>query len=211
MSASLFRVVTRGWRVLPSACLAASLAVSALGVACSKPPPPTTANVKAGDLAPAGDWSGVFYSPIYGHLHLVKEGGAVSGKWRTTGGDKWGELHGEVTGDLLKYKWVEHKIGMVGPGSTTEGRGYFKYYVPAEENANHEIKGQWGLGRSEIGNPWEAVRQRNMLPDPESVRPDETEKVNVPDEWDSSGAGKPATGEEAPSEDKKGSTSGEDM
>jgi hypothetical protein len=211
MNASLFRVVTRGWRVLPSACLAASLAVATFGVACSKPPPPTTANVKAGDLAPAGDWSGVFYSPIYGHLHLVKEGGSVSGKWRTTGGDKWGELHGEVTGDLLKYKWVEHKIGMVGPGSTTEGRGYFKYYVPAEENANHEIKGQWGLERSEVGNPWEAVRQRNMLPDPESVRPDETEKVNVPDEWDSAGAAKPAPGEPAPSEEKSGSSSDEDM
>ncbi len=217
MTASLIRVVRRAWRgpsvqFLPSACLAAALsavpvstlaistlAISTLGVACGKPPPPTTANVKAGDLPAAGDWSGVFYSPLYGHLHLVKEGGSVSGKWRTTGGDKWGELHGEVTGDLLKYKWVEHKIGMVGPGSTVEGRGYFKYYVPAEENANHEIKGEWGLERSEVGNPWEAIRQRNMLPEPDSVEPDETEKVNMPDEWDSQG-GKPKAGD-VPSDD----------
>jgi hypothetical protein len=205
MIASFIRVAQRvsRARVLPTvsvACVAASLALGAgtLTVGCSKPPPPTTANVKAGDLPPKGDWSGVFYSPLYGHLHLIKEGGSVSGKWRTSGGDKWGELHGEVTGDLLKYKWVEHKIGMVGPGATTEGRGYFKYFVPEEENANHEIKGEWGLDRSEVGNPWEAVRQRNMLPDPDSVKPDETEKVNMPDEWDKEG---PARGaDDAPAD-----------
>jgi hypothetical protein len=206
-------------RALTRSCCALALGASLLGgsttlVGCSKPPPPTTANVKAGDLAAEGDWSGVFYSPLYGHLHLVKEGNSVSGKWRTTGGDKWGELHGEVTGDLLKYKWVEHKIGMVGPGSTTEGRGYFKYYVPAEENSNHEIKGQWGLERSEVGNSWEAVRQRNMLPDLGSVKPDETEQVNMPDEWDSSGAGpkreKPVEGSGGSTE-SPGSNSDEDM
>ena len=180
--------------------LGVALALGGAAISCSKPPPPATANVKAGDLPPGGDWSGVFYSPLYGHLHLVKEGNSVSGKWRTSGGDKWGELHGEVTGDLLKFKWVEHKIGMVGPGATTEGHGYFKYYVPADETANHEIKGEWGLERSEVGNTWEAVRQRNMLPDLDSVRPDETERVNMPDEWDSSGkepgAGAPAEGDE---------------
>jgi hypothetical protein len=205
-------------RSLARACFAAALGISLLGgsavVGCSKPPPPTTAAVKAGDLPAPGDWSGVFYSPLYGHLHLVKEGNSVSGKWRTSGGDKWGELHGEVTGDLLKYKWVEHKIGMVGPGSTTEGRGYFKYYVPAEENANHEIKGEWGLERSEVGNTWEAIRQRNMLPDLNSVRPDETERVNMPDEWDSSGGapkGEKPSDEPGDSTKPSGSKSDEDL
>jgi hypothetical protein len=204
-------------RSLTRGCIVTALGISLLGgsavVGCSNPPPPTTANVKAGDLPAAGDWSGVFYSPLYGHLHLVKEGSSVSGKWRTAGGDKWGELHGEVTGDLLKYTWIEHKIGMVGPGATTEGRGYFKYYVPAEENANHEIKGEWGLERSEVGNRWEAIRQRNMLPDLNSVRPDETERVNVPDEWDEAGSA-PKGGERAKKSDgspeSSGSTSDED-
>lgn len=165
--------------------LSVALAAS-LSVGCGGPPPePTHAQVKAGDLPPGADWTGVFYSPVYGHLHIVKEGTSVSGKWRTAAGDKWGELHGEATGDLLKFDWVEHKIGLVGPGSTSEGRGYFKYIVPEGENTNHEIHGEFGLGRSEVGQKWEAVRQRNMLPDPNSVAPDETEKVNVPDEWDS--------------------------
>ena len=229
MTSSLVRVVQRALfhstvvgrarlRGVTRTCVAVTLGVSLLGVGaavgCSNPPPPTTANVKSGDLPPGGDWSGVFYSPLYGHLHLVKEGNSVSGKWRTAGGDKWGELHGEVTGDLLKYKWVEHKIGMVGPGATTEGRGYFKYYVPADENANHEIKGEWGLERSEIGNRWEAIRQRNMLPDLASVKPDETERVNMPDEWDDSGGQKgkePQAGKPEGGEQPSGSSSDEDM
>lgn len=191
MTTTLKRLVRRCSSAAPLLCLAAVLAAGGVMSSCGKPPPPTTANVKPGDLPPEGDWSGVFYSPLYGHLHLVKDGNSVSGKWRTQAGDKWGELHGEVTGDLLKYKWVEHKIGMVGPGATTEGRGYFKYVVPPGENVNHEIRGEWGLEKSEIGNKWEAVRQRNMLPDPDSVKPDETERINMPDEWDSEGPRQP--------------------
>jgi len=212
-SSAVQRVIGRAFRAtnLGASLLCVSLLASGAVVGCSKPPPPTTANVKAGDLPASADWSGVFFSPLYGHLHLVKEGGSVSGRWRTAGGDKWGELHGEVTGDLLKYKWIEHKIGMVGPGSTTEGRGYFKYFVPAEENANHEIKGQWGLERSEVGNTWEAVRQRNMLPDLASVKPDETEQVNMPDEWDSSGGAASKGGKPAGEGESSRSTSDEDM
>lgn len=155
------------------ACLCAALALGAS--ACRAAPPQTQAQLQPGDLPTGGDWTGVFYSPVYGHLHLVKEGNAVSGRWRTRAGDKWGELHGTVTGDLLRYRWVEHKIGLVGPGAKTEGRGYFQYVVPANGRDNHELRGQWGLGGSEIGNSWDAVRQRNMLPEPDSVLPDEVE------------------------------------
>jgi hypothetical protein len=182
---------------------AVSLASLVWASGCSKPPPRTTANVKAGDLDPRGDWTGVFYSPLFGHLHLIKEGNSVSGKWRTVNGDRWGEMHGAVTGDLMKYKWVEHKIGMVGPSATTEGRGYFKYVVPPGENENHEIVGEWGLGQSEVGNPWNGIRQRNMLPDPDSVAPDETERVNMPDEWDQAPSA-PQTDEEEPAGDEAG-------
>lgn len=167
---------------LISVCCLATLPVVSAG--CSKPPPKTTADVTPSSMDPAGDWTGVFYSPLFGHLHLVKEGNSVSGKWRTTSGDKWGEMHGEVTGDLFKYKWVEHKIGSIGPSATTEGRGYFQYFVPPGENVNHEIRGEWGLGRIEIGSPWKALRQRGMLPDVSSVGPDETERVDLADEWD---------------------------
>ena len=142
------------------------------------------ANVKAGDMPAGGDWTGVYYSPTYGHLHLIKSGNTASGAWRTASGDKFGELNGEVNGDLLRYEWTERTIGMVGPSSESHGKGYFKYIVPPGDNVEHEIKGEWGLNDSDAGNPWEAIKQRNMIPDPKSVKPDETQQVNDVESWD---------------------------
>src|SRR5260221_1069594 len=72
---------------------------------------------KAGDMPEGAEWTGVYFSPTYGHLHLVKEGSSVSGKWRNATGDKWGQMHGEATGNLLHYEWEETTIGMVGPSA----------------------------------------------------------------------------------------------
>jgi hypothetical protein len=144
------------------------------------------AKVKAGDMPAGGEWTGVYYSPTFGYLHLVKEGGRASGKWRTAAGDKWGELAGEVNGDLLKYEWKEHTIGMIGPTATSTGKGYFKYVAPPGENVEHEIHGEWGLGASEAGSPWKAIKQRNQKPDPASVMPDETQRVETGAGWDQS-------------------------
>jgi hypothetical protein len=142
------------------------------------------ANVKAGEMPEGATWTGVYYSQTYGNLHLIEEGGSVSGKWRTTNGDAWGELAGEADGDLLRYEWIEHKIGMVGPSASSKGKGYFKY-VPSENGVDpDEIKGEWGLGEKEAGNTWDAVKQRNVQPDPSSVAPDELERRGQGGGWD---------------------------
>jgi hypothetical protein len=138
---------------------------------------------KAGDMPEGGEWTGVYFSPTYGYLHLVKEGSSLSGKWRTAAGDKWGEMHGEVAGDLFNFEWRETRIGMVGPSATATGRGYFKYVHPPGQLVNDEIDGEWGLGTDTGGVTWTAVKQRNMKPDPDSVVPDETQKVEG-GEWD---------------------------
>jgi len=170
--------------------LSRALVLVALGaplvatMGCGNGEDPKVAQVKAGDMPAGGDWTGVYYSQLYGSLHLVVQGGSASGKWRTSAGDKWGELHGTVTGDLLKYDWEEHTIGMVGPSATTKGKGYFKYKLPKVEGDEHIIVGEWGLGDSETGQKWEAIRQRNVVPEPDSVMPDETQKAEVKDEWD---------------------------
>ncbi|MEZ4219843.1 MAG: hypothetical protein R3B13_02870 [Polyangiaceae bacterium] len=130
-----------------------------------------------------GEWTGVYFSKTYGYLHLMKEGDTISGKWRVTAGDKWGEMSGKVTGDLFKYEWKEHLIGMVGASSASHGRGYFKYSVPKEGEA-HEIKGEWGLNTDETGQTWEAVKQQNMRSDPNSVMPDEVEGRSTGGGWD---------------------------
>jgi hypothetical protein len=146
-----------------------------------------TANVKAGEMPEGSTWTGVYYSQTYGNLHLIEEGGSINGKWRTTNGDAWGELAGEADGDLLRYEWTEHKIGMVGPSATSKGKGYFKY-VPSENGVDpDQIKGEWGLGEKEAGNSWEAVKQRNVTPDPDSVSPDELERRGVGGGWDDEG------------------------
>lgn len=134
---------------------------------------------KAESMPEFGDWTGVFFSPTYGYLHLIREGDTVSGKWRTTSGDKWGQMHGPVTGDLFKYDWEETTIGMVGPSATRHGHGFFKY-VKAE---NDEIRGEWGLDDDYRGVTWSAVKQARMKPDPNSVVPDETQRVRG-DSWD---------------------------
>lgn len=131
-----------------------------------------------------GEWTGVYYSPVYGYLHLVKEGTNVSGRWLTTSGASWGALHGNVTGDVLRYSWTEHQIGQVGAASKTSGRGYFRYVHPEGEYVNDELEGEWGTGQSDAGNPWNAVKQRNMIPDPDSISPDKSEAGASTGGWD---------------------------
>jgi hypothetical protein len=151
------------------------LAAVAVQPACSSQKETVTvANVQAAPMPEGGQWEGVYYHQVYGFLHLTESSGAVQGAWRTTAGDKWGELFGEAEGDLLRYSWTEHKVGVVGPNSKSEGKGYFKYSIPKPDEA-HEIKGEWGLGESDAGHGWDCLKQLNMEPDPKSVRPNELE------------------------------------
>ncbi len=150
---------------------------------------PKFAKVKAGDMPEGGDWTGVYFDPLYGYLHLTKEGTAISGAWRTEDGSAWGEMNGTVTGDLFKFEWSENKIGLVGPSAKSNGRGYFKYVVPEGENVNHEIVGEWGLDDREVGNEWKAVKQRNMAPDLASVRPTPEEGQVEGGNFDQGGGG----------------------
>lgn len=158
------------------------------------------AQIKAGEMPAGAEWQGVYYSPVYGYLHMLTDGKSAQGAWRTGGGDAYGELQGEVDGDVLHYTWTQHKIGQLGKEATSSGKGYFKYTVPKEGEA-HKIVGEWGLGESDAGNSWDAVKQTNMQPNPASVKPDEIEgKVNAGG-WDDEGDNsKKKSGEDAPVE-----------
>ena len=140
--------------------------------------------------------AGRLLRPIYGYLHLLVDGKTAQGAWRTGGGDAYGEMQGEVDGNVLRYSWTEHKIGQIGAEANSKGNGYFVYSIPKEGEA-HKIAGEWGLGESDAGNPWEAVKQTNMQPNPDSVKPDEIEgKVNAGG-WDDDGKGDKDGSEEA--------------
>jgi len=149
-----------------------------------------TANVTAGEMPIGGEWSGVYYDPYYGNLHLIAEGDMITGKWRTDAGDAWGELSGTVDGNLLRYEWIEHKIGMIGASADTKGKGYFVYKEAENANDPDIVEGERGLGDSEVGSKWKGVKQANVVPDPDSVMPDEVEERGTTGGWDDGGSGK---------------------
>jgi hypothetical protein len=154
--------------------LGASVAFGPMLGGCGPKVDPNVAQVTAAPMPPDGQWRGVYYNQRYGFLHLTESGGAIDGAWRNTEGDKWGELHGEADGNLARFEWTEHKVGVVGPNATSKGKGYFQYVIVGEDKS-HELKGEWGLGEKEYGNPWDSVKQINQEPDPKSVRPDDIE------------------------------------
>jgi hypothetical protein len=128
------------------------------------------ATVQVGTMPQGADWAGVYYSELYGYLHLVQDGNSVSGRWLRPTKNMCGEVHGEITGDVIKFSWIEHTIGAVGPNSQHQGHGYFKYKRPNGDNVDDTIVGEVGRGQSDAGDPWDAVKQRNMPADPKSIQ-----------------------------------------
>lgn len=165
-------------------------------------------NLRAGEMPVGAEWKGVYFSPTYGNLHLIEDGDGITGRWRTAGGEAWGELTGKVKGDLLRYEWTEHKIGLVGPSSTSTGHGYFKYFRP-ENGDSDEIRGEWGLHDTETGNPWTATKQRNVQPNPASVMPDEVEGQFSGGDWDQESGKRGGGSEEGGGESEEESGGGE--
>jgi len=147
-------------------------------VACNKGKSADSANSVSKEMPEGASWKGVYYSQVYGNLHLIEDGDGIKGSWRTTAGESWGELEGKADGALFKYTWTEHRIGMVGPSADKKGHGYFVYSRPDKGTGKDpdEIHGQWGLGDSQSGNKWDAIKQTNVEPDPKSVMPDEVER-----------------------------------
>lgn len=148
---------------------------SAFAVACSSNQPPKDVKVIVASPMPAGgNWEGVYFNQLYGELHVTVSGNAAQGTWRTTAGDRWGELFGELEGDTMRFQWSEYKIGVVGPNAKSEGKGFFKYSIP-NEGDGHVLTGEWGLGEANSGNTWRCVKMINKEPDPKSQRPNELE------------------------------------
>jgi len=129
----------------------------------------TAANIKPGEMPVGASWSGVYFNPLYGNLHLVEAGSSVSGKWQRTDKSAWGELNGPLTGNVFHFEWTEHKVGLVGPSSTSKGKGYFVYKHPPGDNVDDNLTGEWGLNGDETGNAWDCVKQRHVTPDLKSI------------------------------------------
>lgn len=154
-------------RLLRGATFAVLLAASAVGVAACDGKEAKTANVKAGPMPEGESWTGVYYNPVFGYLHLIEEGSNIIGKWKRTDQSHWGSLEGTFQGNVLHYKWKEHQVGMVGASATTQGKGYFVYAMDKENHAT--LDGQFGFKDEETGSEWHNVKQAKMAPDLKSI------------------------------------------
>jgi hypothetical protein len=133
-------------------------------------------------MAEGEAWTGVYYNPVYGNLHIVEKDGNVAGRWSRTDSSQWGELSGTVQGNVLRFTWKEHKRGLVGPSAETHGSGLF-VYKPGQ-NKIAELEGQYALdGASDVGD-WHCVKQVNVKADPDSIQGENpTEVPAAQDKW----------------------------
>jgi hypothetical protein len=141
----------------------------ALVAGCGGEQKPGTVIPKPGEMPEGGSWTGVFFNSQFGMLHMQETSEKIVGKWKTAEGSAWGELNGEVHGNVVRFEWTEHKIGLVGPSATSHGKGFFVYKRPTGENVDDALDGEWGLNNAETGNKWDCVKQRNMKPDLASI------------------------------------------
>jgi hypothetical protein len=151
------------------AALAAATMALGLGACSGGAGSAKVANVTPGDMPESADWTGVYYSPLYGNIHLVQEGNTVSGKWLRPVKDRWAEIHGTVTGNLYKFTWTEYTIGAIGPNSTKKGKGYLVYSRPEGANVDDVVKGELGRDMDEVGDAIDGIKQRNVMPDLDSI------------------------------------------
>jgi hypothetical protein len=153
-------------------------------VACNGGGEPKFANVKAGEMPSGETWVGVYYNPVYGYLHLIESEGNIVGRWKRTDGSHWGELSGTAEGNVMHFKWTEHKYGAVGPSADSKGSGVFVYTTGGANSKIPELGGQYALEESNDVGDWHCVKQLNIKPDLKSINGSGVDNMGVtPDNW----------------------------
>jgi len=159
--------IVRGFSALA---LAVAMAGSGVVVAACGGEGAKASNVTPGDMPEGETWSGVYYHPVYGYLHMVEQDTNVVGRWKRTDQSAWGEMSGTKQGNVVHFTWKEHKYGMVGPSASSHGKGYFVFKL--NSNKTGELDGQFGLDNDETGSEWHLVKQQRMQPDLNSITAD---------------------------------------
>ena len=153
------------------AAVLALASVSVVGIVACGGPDAKEPKVSAGEMPTNETWTGVYFHPAYGYLHLVEEGSNIIGKWKRTDQSAWGELSGTKQGNLVRYTWKEHKVGLVGPAATSSGKGFFTYKKGAEEGI-YELDGKFIVDGHDDWVDWHNVKQQRMTPDLKSINGD---------------------------------------
>src|SRR4051812_35464923 len=71
---------------------------AAIGIAgCADNGEPKTAKVHSGPMPEGETWTGVYFHPVFGYLHMQEEGSNVIARWKRTDHSHWGELSGTIS------------------------------------------------------------------------------------------------------------------
>lgn len=109
-----------------------------------------------------GNFTGVYFSPQYGEMHMVQDGAHVRGRY--TKDERKGKIVGELDGNVLSFEWSERKAMIANRPQETRGRGYFQYVVDPG-NGEHKIMGRWGLEDDDHqGGAWNAYKSKTREP-----------------------------------------------
>ena len=120
-------------------------------------------SIHVGTMPAGGSFTGVWFSPQYGEMHIEQSGATAIGRY--TKDERTGRLQGSVDGDVLRFEWKESRELIVGRPVETKGHGYFKIYKKDDEDT-WNLNGEWGTDASESGGgPWTAVRSKSRQPD----------------------------------------------
>jgi hypothetical protein len=120
-------------------------------------------SIHVGNMPAGGTFTGVWFSPQYGEMHIEQSGTTAIGRY--TKDERQGRLQGNVEGDVLRFEWKESRELIVGRPTETKGHGYFKIYKKEDEDT-WNLQGEWGTDASESGGgPWTAVKSKARRPD----------------------------------------------
>lgn len=151
----------RAIRKLPLPLFGALVALSGCGGGGGGP------SVTPGNLPTGGNWTGVYYSPQYGRMDFVATGPRVLGQF--TRDERSGRIEGNVTGDVMRFRWYERRERIGGRPENVQGGGYFRYVIGPTEltsgddcpDGTHCLNGEWWLGDNDGDRaPWTAQRGR---------------------------------------------------
>lgn len=120
------------------------------------------AGVSAGPMPSEGSFTGVYFSPQYGEMHMIQNGSSVIGEYKKD--ERTGRIQGDADGNLMRFEWTESRAMVSNRPTVTRGRGYFRYSINPT-NDEHQIDGEWGLDDDETGGgPWTAVKSKRRQP-----------------------------------------------
>ncbi len=121
------------------------------------------ARLRVGTMPDGASFSGVWFSPQYGEMHLIQNGATVVGRYQKE--ERTGRIQGGVEGDVMRFEWNEKRELVTGHPTTTKGRGYFRVVKDQQEDT-WKLVGEWGTDTYETGGgPWNAVKSKTRHPD----------------------------------------------